>query len=313
MKGMMRCPACEGTAWGVFLVAPDMYTGRLHAIGRCEHCGLARTADDADSPPGSLYVYGGSSDAGDRFGPTQWVLRALRRARLRTLGARRPGRALDVGCGDGSFLTALARQGWDVSGTELSESIAATAKQRLGERVHVGAIEDIGFAEASFDLVTFWHVLEHLDDPTRVLTEARRLVTADGRVVVAVPNVESLQARIFKKDWLHLDVPRHRWHFSARTLAAVADRCDLQVESIRHFSLEYGPFAMVQGMATKAGLGHSLFVRLVRLAPSQLLREPLFWAHMPVLAIAIVPSFLLELGAAICGRGGAVVMVLRQK
>ncbi|MGH7229120.1 MAG: class I SAM-dependent methyltransferase [Nitrospiraceae bacterium] len=243
----------------------------------------------------------------------QRVLRVFQRARLHAIAARRTGRVLDVGCGDGSFLEALARQGWEVFGTELSESIAATAKKRLGERVRVGAMDEIGFAAASFDLVTFWHVLEHLDDPKLALAEARRLLKADGRVVVAVPNIESLQARMFKEDWFHLDVPRHRWHFSPRTLAAVADRCNLRVESTRHFSLENGPFAIMQGMATKTGLGHYLFTRLVRLAPSQLVREPLFWAHIPVLAFAVVPSFLLELGAAICGRGGAVVMVLRPK
>jgi SAM-dependent methyltransferase len=309
----MDCPACGRNAWSSFLVATDMYTGMPHAILHCDNCGLARTADHDDSSSSKLYVYGGSFDAGERFGPRQWVLRAFRRARLRAVAARRPGRVLDIGCGDGSFLMALAQRGWEIFGTELSEPIAATARKRLGERVRVGPIDEIGFAEASFDLVTFWHVLEHLANPGLVLSEARRLVRTDGRVVVAVPNIESLQASIFKEDWLHLDVPRHRWHFSPRTLAAVADRCDLRVESIQHFSLEYGPFAIVQGVATKAGLGHSLFTRLVRLALPQLVREPLFWAHIPVLAFAIVPSFLLELGAAICGRGGAVVMVLRPK
>jgi len=309
----MGCPVCDGNAWSAFLVTADMYTGMSHAIVRCDNCGLAKTAEDGGPPSGNLYVCGGSSDAGERFGPMQWVLRAFRRARLCAVTARPPGRVLDIGCGDGSFLMALARQGWEVFGTELSESIAATAKKHLGERVRVGAIKDVGFPEASFDLVTFWHVLEHLEDPKLALAEARRLLKADGRVVVAVPNIESLQACIFKEDWLHLDVPRHRWHFSVRTLAAVAHRCGLRVESIHHFSLEYGPFAIVQGMATMAGLGHSLFTRLVRLTPAQLLREPLFWAHVPVLALVIVPSFLLELGAAICGRGGAVTMVLRPK
>ena len=97
------------------------------------------------------------------------------------------------------------------------------------------------------------------------------------------------------------------------TLAAVANRCDLRVESIRHFSLEYGPFAIVQGIATKVGLGHVLFTRLIRVTLRQVVREPLFWAHIPVLTFAVVPSLLLELGAAICGCGGAVVMVLRPK
>jgi hypothetical protein len=122
-----------------------------------------------------------------------------------------------------------------------------------------------------------------------------------------------LQARLCKEVWLHLDVPRHRWHFSPRTLAAVADRCNLRVESVRHFSLEYGPFAIVQGLATKAGLGHYLFTHLVRRGLSHLVRDPLFWAHLPVLAFAAAPSVLLELAAALCGRGGTVVMTLTPK
>jgi len=79
------------------------------------------------------------------------------------------------------------------------------------------------------------------------------------------------------------------------------------------FSLEYGPFAIVQEIATKVGLGHVLFTRLIRVTLRQVVREPLFWAHIPVLTFAVVPSLLLELGAAICGCGGAVVMILRPK
>src|SRR6266545_7012731 len=132
---MMGCPVCDGNTWSAFLVTADMYTGMSHAIVRCDNCGLAKTADDGGTTSRNLYACGGSSDAGERFGPTQWVLRAFRRARLCAIAAQRSGRVLDVGCGDGSFLMALARRGWEVFGTELSEPIAVTAKKRLGERV----------------------------------------------------------------------------------------------------------------------------------------------------------------------------------
>jgi SAM-dependent methyltransferase len=177
----------------------------------------------------------------------------------------------------------------------------------------VGAIDQLDFPAASFDLVTFWHVLEHLEDPKLALIEARRILKTDGRLMVAVPNIESLQAWLFGDVWLHLDVPRHRWHFSPRTLAAVADRCGLRIESTRHFSLEYGPFAIVQGVATKVGLGHYLFTHLVRDALGQLVRDVRFWAHVPLIAISAVPSVLLEFAAAISGRGGAFAMTLKPK
>jgi len=219
---------------------------------------------------------------------------------------------LDVGCGDGSFLDALAQQGWEVNGTELSASIAATALERLGDRIRVGGVGEAGFPPNSFDLITFWHVLEHLEDPRRALSEAGRLLKADGRMVVAVPNMNSWQAGWFKEEWLHLDVPRHRWHFSPETLDALATRCGLRVECVRHFSLEYGPFAILQGIATKVGLGHTLFTRLVRLSPIRLACAPLFWVHIPLLMFAVGPSLLLELLAAFNGRGGTIEVVLCQ-
>jgi len=306
----MGCPICKNDNWKPFLVAANMYSGAMHAIARCAGCGLARTEGDLASPD-QLYVYDGGSDAGTRFGAIQWMLQILRRARVRRFVRQRTGRALDVGCGDGSFLHTLMHEGWDVVGTELSESIATTAKRRLGDKVRVGPIEQADLPGASFDLVTFWHVLEHLDDPLTALAEARRLVKPEGCVVVAVPNLDSLQAQIFKHDWLHLDVPRHRWHFGVRNLTTLAEQCHLRILRIHHFSLEYGPFGIIQGVATKVGLGHALFTRLVRLPPSRLLREPLFWIHLPLIAISMVPSILLELYAAAVDRGGALVMILQ--
>lgn len=308
---MSNCPVCRCDIRRDFLVSADMYTGVRHKIDRCGSCGLARTTDDGNSSTVDLYLYGGCADAGRRFGPIQWLLRAFRRARVCRLGVGGRGCAIDVGCGDGAFLEALAREGWEVYGTELSNSIAATARERFGDRIRVGSLQEAGFAAASFDLITFWHVLEHLDAPDRALTEARRLLKPEGRIVVAVPNIDSWQARVFREDWLHLDVPRHRWHFSLRTLATLAERCELQVDCVRHFSLEYGPVAVVQGIATKLGLGHVLFTQLLRESPTRLVHKPSFWAHMLVATFAAVPSLLFEVAGALCGRGGTIEVVLR--
>ena len=308
----MTCILCESDQSTPFLAAPDMYTGEHHRLVRCARCGLIRT----DRPPSSehLYVYGETADAGKRFGLAQQLLQWFRRARLRRFVGRRPrGRALDVGCGDGSFLAALARRGWDVYGTELSASIAASARQRLGNRIRVEEVENTAHPEASFDLITFWHVLEHLNNPRTALAEARRLIKPDGTVVVAVPNIQSLQAQLFKQDWLHLDVPRHRWHFDPETLAALADRCNFDVKQIRHFSVEYGPFGIVQGIATRLGGGHVLFTRLLRIAPLDLVREASFWLHAILVTCTIVPSFLVEAMAAVARRGGAVVVMLKPR
>ncbi len=123
-------------------------------------------------------------------------------------------------------------------GTELSKAIAVSARQRLGDRIRIDALEDTAYQETSFDLITFWHVLEHLDNPRNALAAARRLIKPDGIVLVAVPNIRSFQAQLFKQDWLHLDVPRHRWHFDPQTLLTLAHRCDFDVIQVHHFSAE---------------------------------------------------------------------------
>ncbi|HEY7531908.1 MAG TPA: class I SAM-dependent methyltransferase [Nitrospiraceae bacterium] len=288
-----------------------MYTGEAYDLVRCARCGLVRTDHPSSSP--AMYVYAGTADAGVRFGPAQGILQVFRRARVRHCTGRRRGRALDVGCGDGSFLIGLARQGWEVFGTELSAPIAATAKQRLGDRVRIEEIEKISHQEASFDLITFWHVLEHLDHPRRALAAARRLIKSDGTVVIAVPNIGSLQAQLFKQDWLHLDVPRHRWHFDPGTLSDLAERCNFEVRQVRHFSAEYGPVGIVQGIATKLGGGHSLFTRLLRRSPLDLVWDINFWLHLILVTFAILPSVLLEALASMARRGGAVVVVLKPR
>jgi SAM-dependent methyltransferase len=304
----MGCILCDTEETTSFLVAPDMYTGETYRLVRCACCGLIRT----DRPPSSehLYVYGKTADAGKRFALAQRLLQWFRRARVRKFVGQHPGRALDVGCGDGSFLAALAQRGWDVYGTELSASIAASAWQRLGDRIRVGEVEAAAYPEASFDLITFWHVLEHLNNPRNALAEARRLIKPGGRVLVGVPNIRSFQAQLFKEDWLHLDVPRHRWHFSPDTLTELAQRCDFDVVQFRHFSAEYGPFGIVQGIATRLGGGHVLFTRLLRLSPLDLLREASVWPHLLLVACTLLPSYLVEAAAAGVRRGGAVVAVL---
>ena len=128
--------------------------------------------------------------------------RAIRIMRMIPSG----GAVLDVGCGRGVFLDILAKHGYHCLGTERSETSGCDAKELV--KIMIGNIEDINLPDESFDMVTFWQVLEHLHNPKNAIAEASRILRPGGKILIQVPNPESLQARTGPY-WFHLDPPRH--------------------------------------------------------------------------------------------------------
>ncbi len=138
------------------------------------------------------------------------------------LGDTAPGRLIEVGCGDGSFLDRMRSLGWGVEGVEMDEQAVRDAISRFGLNIHQGTMEQLNFAEAAYDAVVLRHVIEHVHDPVGLLKECFRVLRPGGLLVVITPNIKSLGHRRFGQDWLHLDPPRHLHLFSSTTLAVVA-------------------------------------------------------------------------------------------
>jgi SAM-dependent methyltransferase len=122
----------------------------------------------------------------------------------------RPGRLLDVGCGIGSFVAAMRERGWDAEGTEVAEEAAHIGRRRFGVPIRMGPLRALGLPRERYDLITLWHVLEHLADPVGELREVAALLAPGGHALVATPNIQSLSARLFGRWWYHLDLPRHQ-------------------------------------------------------------------------------------------------------
>ncbi len=174
-----------------------------------------------------------------------------RHARFLSRGLRPAARVLDVGCGRGVFLEALLDRGFEVHGFETSESATRGADPRARFRI-ASNLASADYAPASFDEVIIWHVLEHLVDPAGTLAEIRRLLRPDGRLVVAVPNFSSFQARWAGPDWFHLDPPRHLYHFPLDGLIQLLRRTGFAPQSTHHFSLRQNPFGWVQSALNRS-------------------------------------------------------------
>ena len=145
-----------------------------------------------------------------------------------------PRRSLDIGCGSGAYVSFLQELGWDACGIEPNPRAVQAARDRGCRNVSTGTIADLHSDGAGFDLVTLWDVLEHTHFPMRVLQQARDILRADGLLIVKVPNVECLEARIWKNDWMGFDAPIHLYDFTVQTLTAMLNKAGFRVRDLAY-------------------------------------------------------------------------------
>ena len=135
---------------------------------------------------------------------------------------------LDVGCGTGEFLQLAQQQGWMVSGIEPNENARELANTKTNNSVF--EIEQLlKFKHRSFDVITLWHVLEHLPNLEEHISVFKSLLKPDGVLIIAVPNFKSYDAKYYKSFWAAYDSPRHLWHFSQTSISNLFLREDMEV------------------------------------------------------------------------------------
>jgi len=136
---------------------------------------------------------------------------------------------LDIGCGTGSFLEFLNNSDWNTSGIEPS-SVARNLAIEKG----VNCFSNVDELEnQKFDIITMWHVLEHVPDFNKQFDEFKNLLNEKGVVVIAVPNFESYDAKFYDQYWAALDVPRHLWHFSEKAISKIASQHNFILKEIK--------------------------------------------------------------------------------
>ena len=137
------------------------------------------------------------------------------------------GRLLDIGCGVGDFLLQVKKLGWEVMGIEPSEQAANIAQSRLGF-TPLKPTDYEKFPDQSFDVITMWHVLEHVDDLKSQTKELKRLLRPGGRLVIALPNYQSFDCQYYNDKWAAWDVPRHLNHFTQDCLQGILNANDFK-------------------------------------------------------------------------------------
>ena len=128
----------------------------------------------------------------------------------------------DMGCGTGAFLLACREAGWQISGLEPDTDARALAQKRLDIPL-LKNLNDLSVGE-NFDVITLWHVLEHIADLAGTLRQLYAMLNPTGTLIIAVPNPESWDAQYYKSMWAAYDVPRHLYHFRPATLTNLVEK-----------------------------------------------------------------------------------------
>ena len=313
---LSRCPSCWSSqvGWRFYAKSLPPESAAFELLA-CSSCGLGWTSPalpEHEMAPWYPPSYYGRENV--RF---HWSLEALVRVfTRRRAGAirdrSRPGPALDVGCGRGILLSQLRDLGYEPYGVEISEHAAWNARNRAGAEVHVGNFMTAPYGAEQFHVVVFWHVLEHMSNPFAALRHAHALLKKGGLLVVAVPNLDSLQARLSGRNWFHLDIPRHYYHFTRRSLEGALRRSGFRLVETAHFSFEQNPYGWVQSLFNMLGFRFNFLYdilknRTSRTAPRR--RNPFQLLLIAALLPVAVPlAVLMTVLEAWLRRGGTVEM-----
>jgi 2-polyprenyl-3-methyl-5-hydroxy-6-metoxy-1,4-benzoquinol methylase len=226
---MRRCPLCAGERHKTVFTARDVNSNTTDHDFSVVRCPCRMTfLNPVPRDLGRYYpaTYDAHRDLGDG------KKRRKKSHRFDRILDLTPGDLLDVGCGSGFDLLTMRDRGWRVAGVEMNPQAVERARAQ-GLDIRQGTLADARFPDGSFDVVTLFHVLEHVPDVLSLVQEIRRILRPGGLMLAQVPNFDGANARLFKAHWYELDVPRHVNFFSSTTLKDLAAKAGLDVVSLR--------------------------------------------------------------------------------
>lgn len=242
------CDWCGSSQYEVLFQAPDRLE-KLPGVFRlvkCRECGLIRQNPHLRWSSLKEYYPENYASYNSLIKDHQnWLHRLDKRygpwKRKRAIEHyQKGGRLLEIGCGTGTFLEEMLYSGnWQMVGVEPNAKVAANAQNNLGVPIFAGRFSEVPLQSESFDVIAMWNVLEHLEHPVQDLRRVYTLLKPGGWLVLSIPNLESLEAKVFGPYWSGWDLPRHLYIFPRKTLRQILVSLGLRVVAERCLSTSY--------------------------------------------------------------------------
>jgi SAM-dependent methyltransferase len=232
-----QCPVCGSSSIHPLLSVKDhSVSGEAFVVWQCSQCALRFTQDVPDE--GSIARYYQSADYISHSNSDKGFLNKMyQRVRGITLGqkaalvikhTRVEGNLLDIGAGIGAFVNEMKQRRWQVTGAEPDAGARQKASSLFGLQL-LTDIDGAGLHGQRFDAITLWHVLEHVHPLHVYIEKLKMLLTPDGKLFIAVPNYQSLDAELYGNYWAAYDVPRHLYHFAPTSIHSLVGQHGLKV------------------------------------------------------------------------------------
>ena len=239
MELLKNCPVCGSDTFVPFLSAMDYFlSSEKFEIVKCKSCGFRFTNPRPEAAELGKYYESAEyiSHSDSRKGIFAAVYQQVRKF---TLGRKlamiskfqQKGEILDIGCATGQFLNYMAEHGWNATGIEPDNKTRARAISEYGLKVFPE--EQLNsFDKATFDVITMWHVLEHVSDLNGRMKQLKNLLKPQGTLIIAVPNCEAYDAKIYREFWAGYDLPRHLYHFSKSDMKLLTGKFGFTIVNI---------------------------------------------------------------------------------
>jgi len=291
----MRCNFCKSEKFSTVVKINDRKTRKTFSILQCNKCHLCTTSPMPKKQDLKKYYEGYRDQTTRRFSsPVENFIHFWHKGRVKHITKlKKRGNILDVGCGRALELEMLSKLGWSTYATELSRDIEQNLLKK-GVKSFFGEIWHLKGKNNFFDVISMWHSLEHLENPKKVISTAKKLLKKNGLLIIEVPNFASFERKIFGNFWFHLDVPRHLYHFPKDTLIKNLENNNFKIVSKKYIAPEYDFFSFWQCSINKIFPNHPniIYRYLSRGSKLKPFEKAIILFQLPVLTLIIAASLL---------------------
>lgn len=239
LERLSKCPLCKS---GHFLnhseITDYAVSNEVFILCKCSNCQLLftnpRPSENDIGPYYNFSEYYSHEDKAKNI--TQWIYQKVRNysisKKVESIAVlKETGNLLDYGCGTGEFLNAAKNKGWKVAGVEPNEKARNQANLKLKNKVKT-SVHELK-KDANFDIITLYHVLEHIHELRKTVKKLINHLESSGYIIIAVPNHESWDSKSYGKHWAGWDVPRHLYHFNQQSMESFKREFGLELKEVR--------------------------------------------------------------------------------